>query len=175
MLGKPVSRPELPQSRSQIAVHKATAPELTLIRVTWDSSPDPGEFMHFITAYTRGRFSAGLAERVTLASTELLDNALRYGSLARDFSYSLKIDDAKVTVSVQNTTVRTRVDMLTAQLRRVDESPEQVYASELERSLSAGSGRRSMLGLARIRHEAEMRVEVHVNDNEVNVCAYCAR
>ena len=174
MLGKPVSRPE-PQSRSQIAVHQATAPELTLIRVSWDSSPDLGEFLHFITAYTRGRFSAGLAERITLASTELLDNAQRYGSLARDFSYALKIDDVKVTVSVQNTTVRTRVDMLTAQLRRLDSSPEQVYASELERSLSAGIGRRSMLGLARIRHEAEMHVEVQVNDNEVNVRAYCPR
>ena len=175
MLGKTGSRREPPQSHSQIAVHGAAAREVELIRVTWDSSPDPGEFLRFITAYTRGRFSSGLAERVTLASTELLDNALRYGSLARDFSYALKIDDAKVTVSVRNTTVRTRVDMLTAQLRRLDSSPEQVYASELERSLSAGSGRRSMLGLARIRHEAEMRVDVQVSDNEVNVCAYCAR
>jgi hypothetical protein len=174
MPGKALSRPE-PESRSQIAVHAATARELELISVTWDSSPDLGEFLRFITAYTKGRFSAGLAERVTLASTELLDNALRYGSLAREFSYRLKLDDAKVTVSVQNATVRTRVDMLTAQLRRLDSSPEQVYASELERSHSAGNGRRSMLGLARIRHEAEMQIVVHVNDNEVNVCAYCAR
>lgn len=146
-----------------------------LIHVTWDASPDLEQFLGFITAYTKSRFSNSLAERITLASTELLDNAVRYGSLARDFSYRLAMDGTRVSVSVQNTTVLARIDMLTAQLRRLETTPEQVYASELERSMGPGSGRRSMLGLARIRHEAEMRIEIEVENTEVTVRALCSR
>jgi hypothetical protein len=65
--------------------------------------------------------------------------------------------------------------MLNAQLRRLESAPEQVYSSELERSMGPGSGRRSMLGLARIRHEAEMQIDIDVEDNEVTVRARCKR
>jgi hypothetical protein len=146
-----------------------------LIHVTWDSSPDLEQFLGFISAYTKRRFSTVLAERITLASTELLDNAVRYGSLARAFTYRLAMEASHVSVSVQNATVRARVDMLNAQLRRLESAPEQVYSSELERSMGPGSGRRSMLGLARIRHEAEMQIDIDVEDNEVTVRARCKR
>jgi hypothetical protein len=146
-----------------------------LIHVSWDASPDLEQFLGFITAYTKGRFSNSLAERVTLTSTELLDNAVRYGSLARDFSYRLAIEATLVAVSVQNTTVPARIEMLVAQLRRLESAPGQVYTSELERSMGSGSGRRSMLGLARIRHEAEMQIGIDVDNNEVTVRAQCKR
>jgi hypothetical protein len=161
-----------PRNGAQSGVVPAAG--MALISVTWDASPDLEQFMAFITAYTRGRFRNTLAERITLASTELLDNAVRYGSLARNFTYRLELEETRVTVCVENTTVRTRVEMLAAQLRRLEAEPDQVYASELERSMLAG-GRRSMLGLARIRHEAEMRVELHVEGNEVCVRAHCSR
>ncbi len=162
-------------SRAQAGSAASLAPTNALIHVTWDASPDLDQFLNFITTYTKGRFSSGLAERVTLASTELLDNAVRYGSLARDFTYRLAVEGAGIAVSVQNTTVRARIDMLTAQLRRLDTAPEQVYSSELERSMSNNGGRRSMLGLARIRHEAEMTIELEVEVNEVTVRAVCKR
>jgi hypothetical protein len=162
-------------SRGQAASGAFPVPSGALIHVTWDSSPDLEQFLGFITAYTKGRFSTSLAERVTLASTELLDNAVRYGSLARDFTYRLALEGNHVSVSVQNTTVRARIDMLTAQLRRLESAPEQVYSSELERSMGPGSGRRSMLGLARIRHEAEMQIDIEVDNNEVTVRAQCKR
>ena len=146
-----------------------------LIHVTWDASPDLEQFLGFISAYGKGRFSNGLAERITLASTELLDNAVRYGSLARDFTYELSSQGGQVSVSVQNTTMPARIEMLNAQLRRVESAPEQVYASELERSMGPSSGRRSMLGLARIRHEAEMRIELSVDGHDVTVRAHYAR
>jgi hypothetical protein len=146
-----------------------------LLHVSWDASPDLEQFLRFINTYAKGRFSLSLAERVTLASTELLDNAVRYGSLARDYSYRLEADVGQVAVSVINTTVRARVDMLSAQLKRLETAPEQVYASELERSLVQSGGRRSMLGLARIRHEADMRIELATSGNEVTVRAFCAR
>ncbi len=162
-------------SRARAAGADALAPTNALIHVSWDASPDLDQFLNFISAYTRGRFPNSLAERVTLASTELLDNAIRYGSLARDFTYRLAIEGAGVAVSVQNTTVRARIDMLSAQLRRLETAPEQVYASELERSMTGNGGRRSMLGLARVRHEAEMTIELDVEVNEVTVRAVCKR
>jgi hypothetical protein len=116
-----------------------------------------------------------LAERITLASTELLDNAVRYGSLARDFTYRLAIEGGYVTVTMQNTTVPARIEMLSAQLRRLESAPEQVYASELQRSMGPSSGRRSMLGLARIRHEAEMHIELQTDANDVIMRARCKR
>jgi len=162
-------------SRAHAASGTVPTQKSSLINVTWDSSPDVEQFLAFISAYTRGRFSASLAERLTLASTELLDNAVRYGSLARDFTYRLEVDDNRAVVCVQNTTVRARVDMLTAQLRRLEASAEQVYAAELERSMAPGAGRRSMLGLARICHEAELKLSLDVDGNEVSVRASCSR
>jgi hypothetical protein len=164
-------------SRGQAASGAFPAASTSLIHVTWDASPDLQQFLGFISAYAKGRFSTSVAERVTLASTELLDNAVRYGSLARDFTYRLAVDGQRVAVSMQNTTVTTRIEMLSAQLKRLELAPEQVYSSELERSMSMGpsSGRRSMLGLARIRHEAEMRIELEVDGNDVTVRAICSR
>jgi hypothetical protein len=150
------------------------AGDAPLIQVSWDNSPVLEEFLRFVNAYARGRFSNSMAERLTLATNELLDNALRYGSLAREFSYRLDQDSSTLSVTVRNRTVQTRIDMLTAQLKRLETSPEQVYTSELERSATSG-GRRSMLGLARIRHEAEMQLELAVNGHDVSLRAYCPR
>jgi hypothetical protein len=67
-----------------------------------------------------------------------------------------------------------RIDMLTTHVRKLESNPEQTYTSEMERSTLAG-GRRSMLGLARIRHEAEMQLELHLDGLDVAICAHCAR
>ena len=114
-------------SRGKAASGAFPAASTALIHVTWDASPDLEQFLGFINAYARGRFSNNVAERVTLASTELLDNAVRYGSLARDFTYRLAVDGQRVAVSMQNTTVTTRIEMLSAQLHRLELAPDQVY------------------------------------------------
>ena len=85
-------------ARMQRAPSLGLAHASALIQVTWDQSPELEQFLGFISAYARARFSASLAERVALASTELLDNAVRYGSLARDFSYRLELEEKLVCV-----------------------------------------------------------------------------
>jgi hypothetical protein len=164
----------LPTRSSPAATTRQATGARALIHVSWDHSPDLQEFLRFVNAYARGRFSNSMAERLTLATNELLDNALRYGSLAREFSYRLDIDSAHIAVTVKNSTVQTRIDMLAAQLKRLETTPEQVYASELERSATSG-GRRSMLGLARIRHEAEMQLELTLDGQDVSLRAFCPR
>lgn len=141
-----------------------------LIQVAWEAGPDLQAFLGFVTAYARGRFSSSTAEKVALASNELLDNAVRYSSLSRDISYALQTLDTYVCVSVTNATVRTRIEMLTDQLKRLEASPESVYTAEFERSVT-GNGRRSMLGLARIRHETGMTLEATAEANVVTVRA----
>ena len=168
-----MSRANLTTPRSS-AVFPVSGAERPLIDVSWDHSPELEEFLRFVSAYARGRFSNSMAERLTLATNELLDNALRYGSLARAFSYRLEADSQRIVVVVKNSTVQTRIDMLVAQLRRLETAPEQVYASEMERSTSSG-GRRSMLGLARIRHEAEMLLDLQLQGPDVTVRAHCLR
>lgn len=170
-----VSKVDAILSRVQAASGVVPALGGALVRVSWDASPNLEPFLAFVTAYAKSRFSLTLAERVTLASAELLDNAVRYGSLAREFSYELASEGGQLSVIVQNCTVQARIDMLTAHLRRLDAGPDQVYASELERSLAPSGGRRSMLGLARIRHEAEMRIELTADVHSVKVRAYCSR
>jgi hypothetical protein len=170
-----VSKVDAILSRVQATSGIVAAASGTLIRVGWDASPDLEPFRVFITSYVKGRFSITLAEKVALASSELLDNAVRYGSLAREFLYELSQEGGQVSVSVQNSTVQARIDMLSTHLRKLDTDPQQVYASELERSLNPSSGRRSMLGLARIRHEAEMRLELTATGPQIKVRAYCAR
>jgi hypothetical protein len=158
----------------QVAPKLASAFGTPLIQVTWDASPELEEFLRFISAYAKARYSNSLAERLALASAELLDNAIRYGSVARDYCYSLQQSGNRIGVSVRNATVPTRVEMLREQLRRVEKSPDKVYAAELERGAVAGA-RRSMLGLARIRHEAEMQVEMLLDGLDVTVRAHCQR
>jgi len=169
-----VSRVEAPSSRVMRAAKLESASQVTLIQVVWDASPDLDEFLRFTRAYAKRRFSNSVAERIALASNELLDNAVRYGSLARDFMYRLDQDNTNVKVLVQNTTVLARIDMLTSQIRKLETNPEQTYTSEMERS-TFGGGRRSMLGLARIRHEAEMQLDLHLDGLEVAICAHCPR
>ena len=169
-----MSRPDAPSSRVMRAAKLDSASQVSLIQVVWDATPDLHEFLGFIRTYSKGRFSNSLAERIALASNELLDNAVRYGSLARQFTYRLDQDSANVKVLVQNTTVLARIDMLTTHVRKLESNPEQIYTSEMERS-TLGGGRRSMLGLARIRHEAEMQLDLHLDGLDVAICAHCAR
>jgi hypothetical protein len=160
-----VTNRDFASSSKLIAPTPGWAQSRSLIHVSWDAGPDLEEFLRFIRAYAKGRFSGSVAERLVLSSNELLDNAVRYGSVAREFSYGLAIDSAHVAVWVRNTTVSTRLDMLKAQLRRLAEGPSRVYASELQRSTSN----------AGVRHEAEMEIELTLDDLDVTVLAHCPR
>ena len=109
-----------------------------------------------------------------LASHELLENAQRYSLMTRPIVYQLEVDSSEVRVSVENATVASRASMLQEQLRRIERDVESTYTTELERSMSA-AGRRSMLGLARICHEAGMSVTATVIGADVCVVAGARR
>ena len=145
-----------------------------LIRVAWENSEDAEYFYGFVSGYAKAVFTMGTAERVILSSQELLENALRYSLMMKEIAYELSVTQTEVRVSVQNATISSRIEMLRAHLHRIQEDPERTYTTELERSMSA-AGRRAMLGLVRICHEAHMVVRAAVDGGNVTVTASCRR
>jgi hypothetical protein len=133
------------------------------------------EYLHnFISTYAAARFAPATAQKVTLASYELIENGLRYSSLAQDVIYELAELGRELEVSVRNAAVRSRLSMLEERVARLDADAAALYEEELRRSV-AGGVRRPMLGLARIRHEAQMKLTVEVLGSVVTVRARCPR
>ncbi|HWZ90375.1 MAG TPA: hypothetical protein VNW92_16040 [Polyangiaceae bacterium] len=146
----------------------------SLLRVAWASSESTAYFCRFVSGYANTAFAAVTAGRVTLASRELLENALRYSLMMHEITYELSATRTEVRVSVQNRTISSRVEVLRAQLKRIQEDPQRAYAQELERSKSS-TGRRAMLGLVRICHEADMTLRASVDGSSVLLAASCRR
>ena len=145
-----------------------------LIRVAFEAGGEINGFLGFVTEYGGQRFAPTVAERIALASNELIENAIRYGSVAQEVGYTLELHPDYVEVAVTNKTVAARLEMLNEHVRRLERNAENVYAAEIGRSLGT-SARRSMLGLARIRHEGGMSLHVSANGTEVTVRARCPR
>jgi hypothetical protein len=146
----------------------------TLVRVTWENSEEAEYFHGFVAGYAKAVFTLATADRVILASHEMLENALRYSLMMKEVAYELRITTNEVRVSVQNATISSRIEMLRAHLLRIQEDAERTYTTELERSMS-GSGRRAMLGLVRICHEGRMVLKASVDGSNVTVVASCRR
>lgn len=146
----------------------------SLIRVAWETGEEAAYFHGFVAGYARALFTASTTDKIVLASQELVENALRYSLLTKPIVYELSVNTTEVRVCVENATIATRTAMLQEQLRRIEQDPEATYTAELERSMT-GSGRRSMLGLSRIRHEASMTIGASVTGNDVLVVASCRR
>jgi len=160
--------------RTAPLLSRATTDSRTLIHVAWETGEEASYFHGFVAGYAKATFSASTADRVVLASHELVENALRYSLISQSISYDLAVSSSEVRISVENGTTLARADMLRTQLQRIQSDPENTYTTELARSLT-GTGRRSMLGLARICHEAHMAVSVSVIGSTLTVVATCRR
>jgi hypothetical protein len=124
----------------------------------------------FIAVYLRQRFLPTIAEPLTLAAYELLDNALSYGSVSENVRLEIIENSSMVGVRVTNASIPARIDMLVAHIERLRISDEPVFIDELRRALSGGHAR-AMLGLARITHEAGLDLQLYVEDQRVTVVA----
>lgn len=148
--------------------------EPAVVMITSRSHDDVLEYTHkFVTAYSRRRFRSGLVEPVSLATYELLGNALNYGSVLGEVAFQLIDSSRFVIVSVSNETVQVRIDMLCTHLERLNKDPESTFLDEMRRSVSGGITR-PMLGLARLVHEAKLLLDVYVNGGRVTVRARAA-
>jgi hypothetical protein len=148
----------------------------SLIRVTCDAGANPTEqLLAFLTSYASVRYPAHLAQRVSVAAYELIENGLSYGSVANEVVFEMLQDDAMIELAVTNHAVPARISRLREQVARLKVDAATAYAEEMKRSLQGGI-QRSMLGLARVVHEARMELSVEESaQGRVVVSARCKR
>lgn len=146
-----------------------------LLEVRLETSPQLLQQMSdFVGAYSKYRFQPRTAERIALASYELVENAVSYGSVSGDVLFSLLENDHCVEIQVTNDASAGRVTNLRAKLELLRADAEKVFLDEMGKSMT-GSGGRAALGLARVCHEGQMDLECEVEGNRVTMRAKCAR
>jgi hypothetical protein len=111
------------------------------------------------------------AEQISMAASELLENAVKYASEEEGY---LKISIAKanneVDVCVKNKAEPHHINTLRREIALIHSGePERVYLKKMEEAaLTEGQSR---LGLIRILYEAGARLRLDVHDNEVSLHA----
>lgn len=146
-----------------------------LLQVRLETSPQLLQQVgDFVGAYAKYRFQPRTAERIALASYELIENAVSYGSVSGDVVYQLSENDRWMEISVANESSAGRLANLRTQLDRLRVDAEKVFLDEMGKSMTA-SGGRAAIGLARICHEGQMDLEFELEGSRVTMRARCAR
>ena len=133
-------------------------------------------YISSVRKFVANFFMIGLADKeraecISMAASELLENAVKYAS--EDEGY-LKITIAKgeheVDVCVKNKAEPHHINTLRRELALIHAGhPEQVYLKKMEEA--AMTEGQSRLGLARIRYEARAQLRLEVTDGEVSIHA----
>jgi len=181
----PQSAGRIPTSESKLASKPAGTRAVRTVRVMPGDLPiEPGvvsisarshddvlEYTHaFVVAYSRGRFRSAIVQPLSVATYELLGNALNYGSVLGEIAFQLTETPESVAVRVSNDTVPVRINMLCLHVERMSKSPEAVFVEEMGKSVAVGASK-PMLGLVRVVHEAKMSLEVYVRGTRVTTIA----
>jgi hypothetical protein len=120
--------------------------------------------------YRRVLIDGELASRIALATHELLENAVAYSS-DPETAIRIEIEGDLLTVRTWNRTPADRVDTVKKLVERLMTTSDidQLYQELLMETARRAEG--SGLGLARVRSEAEMGLECHIDDDKLCVRA----
>jgi hypothetical protein len=112
--------------------------------------------------------------RVAMTAHELLENAAKYASDGKarlEVSIKPRGDDAIVRVVVTNNATRDHIDQLGACYAEMNANRDAMAHYFSLMRMNAKAGALSRLGLARVRAEGEMDIEVDVQGETVKVVA----
>jgi hypothetical protein len=112
--------------------------------------------------------------RVAMTAHELLENAAKYASDGKarlEVSIKPRGEDAIVRVVVTNNATREHIDQLGACYAEMNANRDAMAHYFSLMRLNAKAGALSRLGLARVRAEGEMEIEVDVQGETVKVVA----
>jgi anti-sigma regulatory factor (Ser/Thr protein kinase) len=128
----------------------------------------------FGSFFTRTTFdNQDLGDRVAMAIHELTENAIKYSHQSDEAELELSVhhDGRVIELSVANTPIDENVPVLRESFERATSGPaETAYLDAMRRAATLPSGQ-SGLGLARIRQEAQLELELGVEDSLVRVTA----
>src|SRR5436305_15045054 len=118
-----------------------------------------------------GLSDKGRAEQISIAASELLENAVKYASEEDGYlKITIAKADREVDVCVKNKAEPHHINILRRELALIRSGqPEQVYLKKMEEA--AMTEGQSRLGLIRILFEAGARLRLEVNDGEVSIHA----
>ena len=133
-------------------------------------------FISCVRKFVAGLFVIGLAdkeraEQISMATSELLENAVKYSS-EEDQSLKLTISRTgpEVTVQVKNPAEPQQINVLRREFALISAGePEAVYLKRMEEA--ARSGGQSRLGLIRIRYEGGAQLSLEVAERAVTIRA----
>ena len=111
------------------------------------------------------------AEQISMAASELLENAVKYASEEEGYlKIAISKGQSEVDVCVKNKAEAHNINILRRELALIQAGqPEQVYLRKMEEAaLTEGQSR---LGLIRIIYEANAKLRLEVNDNDVAIHA----
>lgn len=141
---------------------------LAVLDASWDQI-DP--LRTYLEAYVTQRLDVVHAERISVVSHELLENAVKYGTVGTSVQFDLRLAKLgeRFLVRVTNGAVSSRVRLLEEEMRRIRRSPgREAYVEALERARKLPEGK-SMIGLARAGYEGDVALRVIARDGTVIV------
>lgn len=111
-----------------------------------------------------------LSDRVSMATHELLENAVKYSSsLEAPIECQIAFDDQTISVAVTNRAQPGGLSDLQAEFARIKEGdPLTVYLTKMQESLGSD---KSQLGLARIQYEGEADLRLTIDHDRVTMLA----
>jgi hypothetical protein len=127
-------------------------------------------YNEFIQRYVQTRYRASIAESVSIASMELLENGVAYASMFLPIVFELFEQEPFVVVRVANGAIGARSSRLLELVGALSKDSKAVYDGQLQKGVRGAP--RVSLGLARVAHEAGMRLDAKVEGNRVMVTAY---
>lgn len=141
------------------------------VRIVCTPGSNMLEYTHaFLSAYSATHHRPQIAQRMSVAVYELLENAMNYGGISSEIVLELSELPGQVAVRVTNEAIAARISMLAAHLARVRADAEGTFVEEMKRSVMGGAPR-AMLGLARVAFEANMEIKLEIDGRLVAVTA----
>ena len=133
-------------------------------------------YISCVRKFLTGFFLIGLAdkeraEQISMAASELLENAIKYSSEERShLRVQVTRRGAEIDLMVENPAEPQQINILRRELALITVADaEEVYLRRMEEAAKSGGG--SRLGLVRIRYEAGARLHLDAGDRDVAIHA----
>lgn len=134
-------------------------------------------YISCVRKFLSGFFLIGLAdkeraEQISMAASELLENAVKYSSESSNhLSVRVSRRANEIDLVVENPADPQQINVLRREFAIVNAAdPERIYLKRMEEAASTGG--QSRLGLIRIRYDAGARLELDAGENEVAIHAF---